>query len=148
MRAVSNSTWQWRSCILSAQAYSSKAANAISSVRLSSSNNCSNSTLTKMQMTRSTFRGDHQEQSSVQYHPHSVQNCATLSPRDNQNGSGATAPNVGSSTKAVWRGKPVIFDSERSSRAPLPHCIPDGMDESLQFESRFESGNLRQVRRM
>nr|XP_039257759.1 uncharacterized protein LOC120334341 isoform X2 [Styela clava] len=47
-----------------------------------------------------------------------------------------------------WRGKPVIYDCERSSRAPLPHAIPHGFPESLIFESRFESGNLRQVRRI
>ena len=50
--------------------------------------------------------------------------------------------------KPVWKGKPVIYDCDRSSRSPLPHSVPDGMDESLIFESRFESGNLRQVRRM
>ena len=50
--------------------------------------------------------------------------------------------------KSVWKGKPVIYDCDRSSRSPLPHSVPEGMDESLVFESRFESGNLRQVRRM
>lgn len=50
--------------------------------------------------------------------------------------------------KPQWRGKPVIYDSERSSRTPLPHAVPEKMCESLIFESRFESGNLRQVRRM
>ena len=50
--------------------------------------------------------------------------------------------------KPIWKGKPVIYDCDRSSRAPLPHSVPEGLDESLIFESRFESGNLRQVRRM
>ena len=50
--------------------------------------------------------------------------------------------------KSVWKGKPVIYDCDRSSRSPLPHSVPENMDESLIFESRFESGNLRQVRRM
>lgn len=50
--------------------------------------------------------------------------------------------------KPQWKGKPVLYDCDRSSRNPLPHSVPDGLDESLVFESRFESGNLRQVRRM
>nr|XP_026690269.1 uncharacterized protein LOC104265751 isoform X2 [Ciona intestinalis] len=50
-------------------------------------------------------------------------------------------------SKPMWHGKPVVYDSERSSRSPPPHSVPDGMPESLVFESRFESGNLRQARR-
>jgi len=65
-----------------------------------------------------------------------------LKPPINQ---GAKRQNGG---KPVWKGKPVIYDCDRSSRSPLPHSVPDGLDESLIFESRFESGNLRQVRRM
>ena len=47
-----------------------------------------------------------------------------------------------------WRGKPVVFDSDRSTKSPVFHFVPDGFEPSLEFESRFESGNLRQARRM
>ena len=50
--------------------------------------------------------------------------------------------------KTEWRGKHVIFDCDRHPKTPLVHSTPEGFDESLIFESRFESGNLRQVRRM
>jgi len=46
-----------------------------------------------------------------------------------------------------WRGKPVVFDSDRSTKSPVFHFVPDGFQPSLEFESRFESGNLRQARR-
>ena len=47
-----------------------------------------------------------------------------------------------------WRGKAVVFDSDRSTKSPVFHFVPDGFEPSLEFESRFESGNLRQARRM
>ncbi|XP_071804043.1 uncharacterized protein [Asterias amurensis] len=41
-----------------------------------------------------------------------------------------------------------VFDSERTSKGTIPHTVPDGCCPSLVFESRFESGNLRQARRV
>ncbi|XP_022106214.1 uncharacterized protein LOC110987635 isoform X3 [Acanthaster planci] len=41
-----------------------------------------------------------------------------------------------------------IFDSERTSKGTIPHSVPEGCPPSLVFESRFESGNLRQARRV
>ncbi|XP_078664837.1 uncharacterized protein LOC144907542 isoform X9 [Branchiostoma floridae x Branchiostoma belcheri] len=47
-----------------------------------------------------------------------------------------------------WRGKVVVFDSERMAKGQVPHNVPEGCCPSLSFESRFESGNLRQARRI
>ena len=46
-----------------------------------------------------------------------------------------------------WRGLFIVYDSERSKRNHRPAALPDGHCPSLVFESRFESGNLRQARR-
>ncbi|XP_052085555.1 uncharacterized protein LOC127723104 isoform X46 [Mytilus californianus] len=47
-----------------------------------------------------------------------------------------------------WRGVLIVYDSERSSRDRQPQPVPDGCCPNLVFESRFESGNLRQARRV
>ncbi|XP_063950934.1 cytosolic carboxypeptidase 2-like isoform X3 [Lytechinus pictus] len=47
-----------------------------------------------------------------------------------------------------WEGTQNVFDSERTSKGTIPHTIPEGCCPSLVFESRFESGNLRQARRI
>ncbi|KAJ8020790.1 Cytosolic carboxypeptidase 3 [Holothuria leucospilota] len=47
-----------------------------------------------------------------------------------------------------WEGTQVVFDSERLSKGTVPHTTPEGCCQSLVFESRFESGNLRQARRI
>ncbi|XP_055995591.1 uncharacterized protein LOC125648400 isoform X7 [Ostrea edulis] len=47
-----------------------------------------------------------------------------------------------------WRGVLIVYDSERSSRDHSPQPVPDGCCPNLVFESRFESGNLRQARRV
>ncbi|XP_070534077.1 uncharacterized protein [Ptychodera flava] len=41
-----------------------------------------------------------------------------------------------------------VFDSERTTKGSVPHDVPEGCAPSLMFESRFESGNLRQARRI
>jgi len=46
-----------------------------------------------------------------------------------------------------WRGLFVVYDSERSPRDHWPAPLPEYHCPSLVFESRFECGNLRQVRR-
>ncbi|XP_072175344.1 uncharacterized protein [Diadema setosum] len=47
-----------------------------------------------------------------------------------------------------WEGAQNVFDSERTSKGTIPHTVPEGCCPSLVFESRFESGNLRQARRI
>ncbi|XP_030829548.1 uncharacterized protein LOC580601 isoform X2 [Strongylocentrotus purpuratus] len=47
-----------------------------------------------------------------------------------------------------WEGTQNVFDSERTTKGTIPHTIPEGCCPSLVFESRFESGNLRQARRI
>nr|XP_022332474.1 uncharacterized protein LOC111129975 isoform X19 [Crassostrea virginica] len=47
-----------------------------------------------------------------------------------------------------WRGVLIVYDSERSSRDHSPQPVPEGCCPNLVFESRFESGNLRQARRV
>ncbi|XP_052234973.1 uncharacterized protein LOC127847242 isoform X4 [Dreissena polymorpha] len=47
-----------------------------------------------------------------------------------------------------WRGVLIVYDSERSSRDHFPSPVPEGCCPNLLFESRFESGNLRQARRV
>ncbi|PAA61456.1 hypothetical protein BOX15_Mlig000412g2 [Macrostomum lignano] len=47
-----------------------------------------------------------------------------------------------------WRGTQIVFDSERSPRHYSPPTVPEDTCPSLVFESRFESGNLRQARRV
>ncbi|VDI71363.1 Hypothetical predicted protein [Mytilus galloprovincialis] len=47
-----------------------------------------------------------------------------------------------------WRGVLIVYDSERSSRDRQPQPVPEGCCPNLVFESRFESGNLRQARRV
>lgn len=47
-----------------------------------------------------------------------------------------------------WRGTQVVYDSEKSGRDYEPNPVAEGVAPSLVFESRFESGNLRQARRM
>ena len=47
-----------------------------------------------------------------------------------------------------WEQTRVVYDSERTSKGTVPHPVPEGCSESLVFESRFESGNLRQAKRM
>ncbi|XP_071854551.1 uncharacterized protein [Apostichopus japonicus] len=47
-----------------------------------------------------------------------------------------------------WEGTQVVFASERLSKGTVPHTTPDGCSQSIVFESRFESGNLRQARRV
>ncbi|XP_041361886.1 uncharacterized protein LOC121377854 [Gigantopelta aegis] len=47
-----------------------------------------------------------------------------------------------------WRGVLVAYDSERSPRETIPQVVPEGCVPNLVFESRFESGNLRQARRI
>ncbi|KAL5014989.1 hypothetical protein ScPMuIL_009259 [Solemya velum] len=59
-----------------------------------------------------------------------------------------TVDNQDTQFTGKWRGVIVVFDSERSSRDNIPQQVSDGCCSSLQFESRFESGNLRQARRV
>ncbi|XP_070209667.1 uncharacterized protein [Littorina saxatilis] len=47
-----------------------------------------------------------------------------------------------------WRGTLIVYDSERSPREYNPQPVSEGCCPNLVFESRFESGNLRQARRM
>ena len=47
-----------------------------------------------------------------------------------------------------WRGHQVVYDSEKCGRTYEPPPVPDGHAPSLLFESRFESANLRQARRV
>ncbi len=54
-----------------------------------------------------------------------------------------------------WRGGTrIVFDADRSDRAAAAHArpaaaaAPPGDAPCLEFESRFESGNLRQARRV
>jgi len=47
-----------------------------------------------------------------------------------------------------WRGVLIVYDSERSSRDRQAQPVPEGCCPNLVFESRFESGNLRQARRV
>ncbi|ESO85980.1 hypothetical protein LOTGIDRAFT_235577 [Lottia gigantea] len=42
----------------------------------------------------------------------------------------------------------IVYDSERSQRDYLPQPVPEGCCPNLVFESRFESANLRQARRV
>ena len=46
-----------------------------------------------------------------------------------------------------WRGSVVVFDTERRNTVDSD-AVPPGCPPHLQFESRFESGNLRQVKRV
>ena len=81
----------------------------------------------------------------------SLKSSNQLSPRDcilKTSNNQISKRTIAKGGKPQWKGKPVIYDCDRSSRSPLPHSVPEGLDESLVFESRFESGNLRQVRRM
>nr|CAB3263164.1 uncharacterized protein LOC104265751 [Phallusia mammillata] len=125
--------------------------NINSSSRISSD---SGNWVTKLQQhTRPNFRPEavnHNNNSRpIVQNPVNHQQAANLglSPRE-QPQHGKSETNGTNNPKGIWRGKPVIYDCERSSRSPMPHSVPDGMDESLLFESRFESGNLRQVRRI
>ncbi|KAK7475648.1 hypothetical protein BaRGS_00033141 [Batillaria attramentaria] len=47
-----------------------------------------------------------------------------------------------------WRGVLIVYDSERSPRDYSPQPVTEGCCPNLVFESRFESGNLRQARRI
>ncbi|KAL8585690.1 hypothetical protein ACOMHN_022337 [Nucella lapillus] len=47
-----------------------------------------------------------------------------------------------------WRGTLIVYDCERSPREYNPQPVSEGCCPSLVFESRFESGNLRQARRI
>ncbi|XP_064653134.1 uncharacterized protein LOC135503474 isoform X3 [Lineus longissimus] len=47
-----------------------------------------------------------------------------------------------------WRGTHIVFDSEKSGKDYIPPAVQEGHCPSLLFESRFESGNLRQARRV
>ncbi|CAD5114345.1 DgyrCDS3484 [Dimorphilus gyrociliatus] len=47
-----------------------------------------------------------------------------------------------------WRGVQIVYDSEKSGKDYQPPPVASGFCPSLTFESRFESGNLRQVRRV
>ncbi|XP_071941889.1 uncharacterized protein [Antedon mediterranea] len=47
-----------------------------------------------------------------------------------------------------WDGSLMVYDSERSSRTSAILDVPEGCCSSLLFESRFESGNLRQAKRV
>lgn len=47
-----------------------------------------------------------------------------------------------------WRGLFIVFDSERSPKDHQPVPVSDDFCPTLIFESRFESGNLRQARRV
>ncbi|XP_033727310.1 cytosolic carboxypeptidase 3-like isoform X28 [Pecten maximus] len=59
-----------------------------------------------------------------------------------------TFDNQSSQYSGKWRGVLIVYDSERSSRDRVPQPVPDGCCPNLLFESRFESGNLRQARRV
>jgi len=47
-----------------------------------------------------------------------------------------------------WRGVVIVFDSERTPKDSVPTYVGQRHISSLIFESRFESGNLRQARRV
>ncbi|PAA91645.1 hypothetical protein BOX15_Mlig032425g2 [Macrostomum lignano] len=47
-----------------------------------------------------------------------------------------------------WRGVQIVYDSEKCPRHYTPSPVSEGLSPSLVFESRFESGNLRQARRV
>ncbi|XP_072030712.1 uncharacterized protein [Amphiura filiformis] len=47
-----------------------------------------------------------------------------------------------------WEQIQVVYDSERTTKGTVPHPVPEGCSPSLLFESRFESGNLRQAKRV
>jgi hypothetical protein len=49
---------------------------------------------------------------------------------------------------AEWKYSHVIYDSQKSSRNQEPVVFSHIYSQTLVFESRFESGNLRQVKRV
>ena len=51
-------------------------------------------------------------------------------------------------SETKWRGSQIVYDSERSDRDAHASGAPEGHVPGLKFESRFESGNLRQARRV
>jgi hypothetical protein len=53
-----------------------------------------------------------------------------------------------SAANDLWRGVIVVFDSERTPKDSVPAFFSQRHSPNLVFESRFESGNLRQARRM
>ncbi|XP_077868214.1 uncharacterized protein LOC100369281, partial [Saccoglossus kowalevskii] len=61
---------------------------------------------------------------------------------------GQTIHNQKTTFTRRWDKVISVFDSERTTKGSLPHDVPEGCAPSLMFESRFESGNLRQARRI
>ncbi|XP_067664488.1 uncharacterized protein [Haliotis asinina] len=59
-----------------------------------------------------------------------------------------TAENQDTPFHGRWRGVLIVYDSERSPREHHAQPVPEGCCPNLLFESRFESGNLRQARRV
>lgn len=49
---------------------------------------------------------------------------------------------------AEWKHSHVIYDSNKTSRNQEPVIFSHLFSPTLVFESRFESGNLRQVKRV
>ncbi|XP_033121673.1 uncharacterized protein LOC117120721 isoform X2 [Anneissia japonica] len=67
---------------------------------------------------------------------------------DNVPMNGRTVHNQRTKWFRPWDGSLIVYDSERSSRTNTVLDVPDGCCSSLLFESRFESGNLRQAKRV
>ncbi|XP_077989987.1 uncharacterized protein LOC144444443 isoform X3 [Glandiceps talaboti] len=61
---------------------------------------------------------------------------------------GQTIHNQKTKFSRRWDRVISVFDSERTTKGSVPHDVPEGCAPSLMFESRFESGNLRQARRI
>ncbi|XP_076437932.1 cytosolic carboxypeptidase 2-like [Babylonia areolata] len=59
-----------------------------------------------------------------------------------------TADNQTTCYHGQWKGTLIVYDSEKSPRDHCPTPVTEGLCPSLRFESRFESGNLRQARRI
>ncbi|KAK3581757.1 hypothetical protein CHS0354_036079 [Potamilus streckersoni] len=68
--------------------------------------------------------------------------------RKNEDSNAQNVDNQVTPYTSKWRGALIVFDSERSSRDHFPQPVPEGCCPTLHFESRFESGNLRQARRV
>jgi hypothetical protein len=59
-----------------------------------------------------------------------------------------SSSNFNTQYTADWRFSTIVYDSQKSSRIQEPIIFAQRFSPSLVFESRFESGNLRQARRV
>ncbi|XP_022809843.1 cytosolic carboxypeptidase 3-like [Stylophora pistillata] len=92
---------------------------------------------------------DHLPRLSCQKHIHFIPDFVERLNTEAENANaGHTVPNEDSRYPQQWRGNLTVYERQNREEGQQSHYVPSGCPPCLTFESRFECGNLKQVKRI